>query len=94
MYVEMGFPLNLYRQVVDKSWTPSEIKHLIKVSQRHTNYQCSMLLEDVQGIIDLDVPAEIYQERTNNFLGRISLRQAMLKFIRLSNGHQLVAEVH
>ncbi len=81
-------------EVVDKSSTPSKIKRLIKVSQRHTNYQCSMLLEVVQGIIDLDIPVKIHQEGTNNCLGRISLHQAMLKFIRLSDGHQLVAEVH
>jgi hypothetical protein len=81
-------------EVVNKSSTPSKIKRLIKVSQQHTNYQCSMLLEEVQGNIDLDVPVKIHQVGTNNCLGRISIRQAMLKFIRLSNGHQLVVEVH
>ncbi len=53
-----------------------------------------MLLEDVQGITNLDIPIDIYQEVTNNFLGHISLRQAMLKYIRLSNCHQLIAEFH
>ncbi len=81
-------------KLVDKSSTPSKIKQLIKVSQRHTNYQCSMLLEDVQGIIDLDVPVGIYQEGSTNCLGHISLRQAMLKYIKLSHGHQLIVEVH
>ncbi len=81
-------------KVVDKSLTPSKIKRLIKVSQRHTNYQCSMLLEDVQCITDLDVPVGIYQEGSTNCLGHISLRQAMLKYIKLSNGHQLIVEVH
>ncbi len=81
-------------EVVDKSSTPSEIKRLIKVSQRRTSYQCSMLLEDVQGITNVDVPVEIHQEGTNICLGCISLRQAMLKYIRLSDGHQLIAEVH
>jgi hypothetical protein len=81
-------------KVIDKNSTPSEIKRLIKVAQRHTNYQCSMLLEDVQGITNLDIPIDIYQKGTNNCLRHISLRQAMLKYIRLSNGHQLMAEVH
>ncbi len=81
-------------KVVDKSSTPSKIKWLIKVSQHHTNYQCSMLLDDIQGITDLDVPVGIYQEGSINCLGHISLRQAMLKYIKLSNGHQLIAEVH
>ncbi len=81
-------------EVIDKNSTPSKIKQLIKVAQCHTNYQCSILLEDVQGITDLDIPIDIYQEGTNNCLGRISLYQAMLKYIRLSDGHQLIAEVH
>ncbi len=37
-------------KVADKSSSPSKIKRLIKVSQRHTNYQCLMLVEDVQGM--------------------------------------------
>ncbi len=81
-------------KVIDKNSTPSKIKRLIKVAQCHTNYQCSMLLEDVQCITNLDILIDIYQEGTNNCLGRISLCQAMLKYIRLSNGHQLIAEVH
>ncbi len=78
-------------KVIDKNSTPSKIKQPIKVAQRHTNYQCSMLLEDVQGITNLDIPIDIYQEGTNNCLGGISLCQAMLKYIRLSDGHQLIA---
>ncbi len=80
--------------MVDKNSTPSKIKQLIKVAQCHTNYQCSMLLEDVQGITNLDIPIDIYQEGTNNCLGRISLHQAMQTYIRLSDGHQLIVEVH
>ena len=81
-------------EVVDKSSTPSEIKRLVKVSMRHTNYNNSMLVEDVQGITDLDVPVEIYQEGTTKCLGSLSLRQAMLNYLKMSDGHQLIAEVH
>ncbi len=66
-------------KVVDKLSSPSKIKCLIKVSQRHTNYQCSMLVEDVQGITDLDVAVGIYQEGSTKCLGYLSLQQAMLK---------------
>jgi hypothetical protein len=63
---EVGFVTKMWgkhahvSKVVDKSSTPSEIKRLIKVSQRHTNYQCSMLLEDVQGITNVDIYVEIH----------------------------------
>ncbi len=81
-------------KVVDKLLTPSKIKCLIKVSQRHTNYQCLMLVEDVQGITDLDVPVGIYQEGSTKCLGHLSVQQAMLKYMKMSDGHQLIVEVH
>jgi hypothetical protein len=74
-------------KVVNKLSTPSKIKCLIMVSQRHMNYQCSMLVEDVQGITNLDVPVGIYQEGSTKCLGHLSLQQAMLEYMKMSNGH-------
>ncbi len=48
-------------EVVDKDSTPSEIKRLIRVAQVHCNYQCSMLLEDLVGITDLNAAADLYR---------------------------------
>jgi hypothetical protein len=42
-------------KVIDKDSTPSKIKQLLKVAQSHTNYQCSMLLKDIFGMINLEV---------------------------------------
>jgi len=82
-------------EVVDKESTPSEIKRLIKVTQSHTNYQCTMILEDIIGITNLDATAPIFDEESSNqFLGNASLRQVLLSYLRLSDGHQLIAEVH
>ena len=81
-------------EVVDKDSTPSEIKRLIKVAQSHASYQCSMILEDIIGITNLDATAGIYDEETGNFLGTLSLCQALLRYLRLSDGHQLITEVH
>jgi hypothetical protein len=81
-------------KVVNKESTPSEIKRLIKVAQSHASYQCSMILEDIIGITNLDATAGIYDKETGNFLGTLSLRQALLRYLRLSDGHQLIAEVH
>ncbi len=38
-------------EVVDKGSSPSKIKRIIKVAQRHTSYQCMTMLEDITGII-------------------------------------------
>jgi hypothetical protein len=81
-------------EVVDKDSTPSEIKRLIKVAQSHTNYQCSMLLEDIVGITTLDATAPIFKEVSNKFRGNLSLRQVLLRYLWLSDGHQLIVEIH
>jgi hypothetical protein len=75
-------------EVVDTNLSPSKIKRLMSVSQKHTNYQCSMLLEDIVGITNLEGQVKVSQELT------LSLRQILLNYVRLSDGHQLVAEVH
>ena len=81
-------------EVVGKDSTPSEIKQLIKVAQTHTNYQCSMLLEDIVGITNLDATAPIFDEESHRLLGNLSLCQVLLQFLRLIDGHQLITEVH
>jgi len=81
-------------EVVDMESTASEIKRLIKVAQSHTNYQCSVILEDIIGIINLDATAPIFDEESNQFLGNLSLHQVLLSYLHLSDDHQLVAEVH
>ncbi len=81
-------------EVVDKDLTPSEIKRLIKVTQSHTNYQCSMLLEDIVGITNPNATAPIFEEVSNKFFGYLSLCHFLLCYLWLSDGHQLIAEVH
>ena len=56
------------REVVDKDSTPSEIKCLLKVAQTHTNNQCSMILENIVEITNLDGTTTVYDEETHNFL--------------------------
>ncbi len=81
-------------KVVDKSSSPSKIKRLIQVAQCHTNYQCSMILEDISGIVDLNGSAAVKDEETSRKIMTITLRTVLLKYLRLSDGHQLIAEIH
>jgi hypothetical protein len=80
-------------EVVDKDSTPSEVKRLMRVAQVHCNYQCSMLLEDITGITNLDAEADLYQDGVVTPL-RFTLRMALLRFVKLSDGHRLFAEIH
>jgi hypothetical protein len=59
----------------------------------HTNYQCLMILEDLVGITNLNVLAELYQPGVSTPLW-FTLRQNLLYFVQLGNGHRLFAKVH
>jgi hypothetical protein len=81
-------------KVDDKSSLPSKIKCLSQVVQCHTNYQCSMILEDISGIVDIYGSAAVKDEETGHEIMTITLRTVLLKYIRLGNRHQLIAEIH
>jgi hypothetical protein len=81
-------------EVVDKGSSPSKIKRLIKVAQHHTSYQCSMMLEDINGIVYLNGKTAVKDEITGNVIRVVSLRTLLLRYLHLSNGHQLIAEIH
>ncbi len=40
-------------EVVDKSSSPSKIRCLVQVAQRHMSYQCSIILEDISVLLIL-----------------------------------------
>jgi hypothetical protein len=80
-------------KVVDKDSTPSEIRRLSRVPQVHTNYQCSMILEALVGITDLNALAELYQNGISTPL-RSTLWLVVLHFVQMGNGHCLFAKVH
>ena len=80
-------------KVVDKDLTPSKIRHRMRVAQVHCNYQCSMILEDVVGITDLNGQAVLNEVVMNTPLC-FTLHQVLLCYVCLSNGHQLLAEIH
>jgi hypothetical protein len=65
----------------------------MSVAQKHTNYQCSMILEDIVGITNLDGTADYHQEGMHTTL-RFTLHQILLRYVCLSDGHQLIAKVH
>ncbi len=79
-------------EVVDQDSTPSEIRRLAQVAQIHCNYQCLMILEDVSSVTDLDGEAVLEEEGIPTPLC-LTLRKLLLQNIRLSDGHQLLAEI-
>jgi hypothetical protein len=53
-----------------------------------------MILEDISGIVDLDGPAVAKDEEIGCKIMAIPLRTVLLKYLCLSNGHQLIVEMH
>jgi hypothetical protein len=71
-------------KVTDASPSSIEAKRQCKVSQSHTNYQVSMVLEAVSGIVDVDNPANFLHPVTMNknvtaFLWHMLLKQGLPK---------------
>jgi hypothetical protein len=68
-------------KVVDKSSSPSKIKLLIQVSQCQMSYQCSMVLEDISGIVSLDESAAVKDEDNGYKIMTMSLHTVLLKYL-------------
>jgi hypothetical protein len=63
------------------------------VAQVHTNYQCSMILEDIIGITNLNGHTNLHQAGMNTTLN-FTFCQVLLSYVCLSDGPQLLAKVH
>jgi hypothetical protein len=64
------------------------------VAQRHTNYDGSMTPEELVGMINLDYPAPIMHPTTGQHVVSYTLRYVLLNFVKMSDGHPLIAEAH
>jgi hypothetical protein len=83
-----------FSEVADNNTPSAEIKRYVKFSQRHVNFHCSMTCEDIKGITNLDATAQIFSITSNESVGQLSLRQVLLKYMKMSDGHSLIAEIH
>ena len=83
-----------FSEVADNNTPSAEIKRYVKFSQRHVNFHCSMTCEDIRGITNLDATAQIFSVTSNEPVGQLSLRQVLLKYMKMADGHSLIAEIH
>jgi len=58
------------------------------------NYNMSLVSVQVKGITDLEALAEVTCPESGNVIGRLSLRQTLLKYLKLMNGTPMCAELH
>ena len=81
-------------EVTDFSSTPREAKRQVDVAQAHTNYQLSMVVEELSGIVSLDEPQEIQDPETNKKIGVMTLRTVLMNYLKMEDGHPMIAEAH
>jgi hypothetical protein len=88
---EMGGVHAHLREVTDYSSTPREAKRQVDVAQAHTNYQLSLVVEEIPGIVSLDEPVEILHPNTQAKVGVLSLRTVLLNYLKMEDGHPMIA---
>jgi hypothetical protein len=81
-------------EVTDALSTVREAKRQVDVAQAHTNYQLSMVAEELNGVVNVDEPLAILHPTTNMEVGTLSLRTVLLNYLKMEDGHPMIAEVH
>ena len=82
-------------KVVGKYTLAVEIKRLIDVSHKHTNFHSSMTAEELVGIIDFGVTETVYSvSDPTKAVETINLRHVLYKYVNMDDGHSLIADAH
>jgi hypothetical protein len=57
-------------------------------------YNVSVVSVEVRGITDLDALADVLCPESGDILGQLSLRETLMKYLKLKDGNPMVAELH
>ncbi len=71
-----------------------ETKNQVNLAQSHTNYQMSMTAEDLIGVILLNETSNIIHPVTKTVSSMLSLLNILLHYLKMSDGHSVIAEAH
>ena len=83
-------------EITTKDTSAVELKRLAATVNRHTNYQCSLTVELLKGVVNVDAPTKYVTVNADGSKAEseFTLREILLKYFKMSDGHSLVAEVH
>jgi hypothetical protein len=81
-------------KVTDHKSTARESRKQVNVAQSHTNYQVSMMAEELGGIIYVAEATDIIRLVSSKKLACIILLHALFNYLKMKDGHQAIAEVH
>ncbi len=71
-----------------------ETKNQVNLAQSHTNYQMSMTAKDLIGVILLNETLDIIHPVTKTVSSMLNLRDILLHYLNMSDGHSMIAEAH
>ena len=81
--------------MVGKDTSAVEIKRLINVSKKQTNFHSSMTEEELVGVIDFDETETVYSvSDPTKAVATMSLGHVLYKYVKMDDGHSLIAEAH
>jgi hypothetical protein len=81
-------------ETVDWDSPKGDLSRFARMSQDHTCYNMSVTSIEVRGIADIDKMANIYCPTSGNKLGELSLRQTLMRYLKLHDGSPLCTEIH
>ena len=82
------------KEMVDWDSPKGDVSQFVRMSQDHTKYNTSLISVQVKDITDLEASAEVTCPESGNVIGRLSLRQTLLKYPKLPDGNPMCAELH
>jgi hypothetical protein len=71
-----------------------DVSQFVRMLQDHTNYNMSLISVQVKGITNLKALTEVTCPESGNVIGRLPLRQTLLKYLKLLDGNPMCAELH
>ena len=78
-----------------KDTSAVEIKRLINVSQKHTNFHSIIIAEELVGIMYFDATETVNSvSDPKKLVATVSLRHVLYKYVKMDDGHSLIAEEH
>jgi hypothetical protein len=78
-------------ETVDWDSLKGDVTRFVRMSQDHTNYNMSHISVQVKGITELEASAEVMSPDTGNVIGCLSLRQTLLKYLKLPDSNPMCA---
>ena len=81
-------------ETVDWDSLKGNLSRFVRMSQDHTCYNMSVISVEMRDITDIDGKAAIYCPTLGEKLGKLSLRQTLMRYLKLHGGTPLCAEIH